>query len=235
MASLLAPERILCGRDIVGIDPASRTVTDARGETMAYERLVLSLPLPTIVSLLVDPPATLIEAAQNLVYTSIYVINVGVEGPPPPWTLLRFPADHVGFYRLSVPSAYAPESAPDGHVALVAEISHHPTRYPVTPGEALEDVRTGLARLGVVPRAERVVVERLTDIRFGHVVWSHRTGASVRLILDYLNSQSIYTCGKYGLWRDMLMTHSMISGIEVARRIDGSRRGASVPAEPLAV
>jgi protoporphyrinogen oxidase len=228
LARLLPTEAVRCGSEIVEIDADAHEVWLSDGESVAYEELVLSLPLPEIVRLLRDPPGDIVAAARDLVYTSIHVVSLGVEGAiETPWTFMRFPGDRVPFYRVSIPSHYADDGAPPGHAVAVAEVSHHPARHRVDADTALRGARDALTELGVVGRHARVVVERVDDIRYGHVVYNHRTRAAVRTVLDHLGSCSISMCGKYGLWQDMLMAGSIVSGMDVARRIDQKTRSSS--------
>jgi protoporphyrinogen oxidase len=227
LSCLLPTNSVRCETEIVEIDAERKQLDLSHDGTVSYEQLVLTLPLPEIVRLLKDPPGSLLAAAENLVYTSIYVISLGVEEPlATPWTFIRFPGDALPFYRVSVPSLYSTDSAPEGHGVVVAEVSHHPTRHRLEPGEAADGARRGLTELGILRRGQRILVEWVHDIRYGHVVYNHRTRESVRTVLEYLNRRSIYTCGKYGLWQDMLMTGSIMTGMDVARRIgDGVEPG----------
>jgi protoporphyrinogen oxidase len=220
LARLLPPGSVRCHSEIVEIDARMKRLTLQSGRTMSYEQLVLSLPLPEVIARLKDPPGAMRAAAQDLVHTSIYAISFGVEGPiEVPWTLIRLPGNRHPFYRVSFPSRYAPDNALQGHEVVVVETSHHPARHQLAPDEALREGRRGLTDLGVLRPGQRIVVETVRDIPYGHVVHNHRTRASIRLVLDYLSARSISTCGKYGLWKDMLMTGSILSGMEAARRI----------------
>jgi protoporphyrinogen oxidase len=217
---LLPQDAVHCGRELREIDVARKRLVFASGPDCSYESLVLSLPLPKIVELLVGAPSWLTRAASDLVFTSIHVVNVGVEGDlEAPGTILRFPESRVGFYRLSFPSRYAKSSAPEGCTSVVGELSHHPRRHPMTRLEARDIFFEGLAHLGIMGPGRKILAESIYTIPYGHVVYTHRTKDSVRRILEYLEGVSIYTCGKYGRWQDMLMTDSILSGMEVARQM----------------
>lgn len=219
MARLLPETSVCYGSEVVEIRPEAKLVILANGESVRYRHLVLSLPLPETVALIGNPPPEIRRAAANLIYTSIYVINAGVEGPVPPWTLLRVPDAEVGFYRVSFPTQYAADCAPSGLSTVVGEVSHHPTRYPLSSREAGRLFRAGLERLGIVRHGQRFVFEHIRDIRYGHIVYNSATQAGIQLILEYLSTHAISACGKYGLWRDMLIPQSILSGMNAAQSI----------------
>ena len=219
MAKLLPESAIRYGRKLVEIDPRSKSLTFLDGTAASYEHLVLSLPLPEIVALIKQSPREVRSAAEDLVYTSIYVLSAGIDGPIPPWFLLRIPDSGLAFYRLSFPSHYSPGSAPEGKAIVVAEIGHHPVRHPLSPGDARKEFDRGLRRMGILQPGQKILVETLRDIRYGHVLYNHATRASIRLILEYLRAGSIFTCGKYGQWRDILIPESILTGMAAAREI----------------
>jgi protoporphyrinogen oxidase len=208
------------------IDPRSKKLAFLDGTVEEYEHLVLSLPLPEIVSLLKDAPREVRSAAENLVYTSIYVLSAGIEGPAPPWFLLRIPDSAVPFYRLSFPSHYSPGSAPEGKTIVVGEISHHPVRHSLSASDAWHQFDQGLRRMGILRPGQKILVEAVRDIQYGHVVYNHSSRASIRVILEYLRGNSIFTCGKYGQWRDMLIPQSILTGMAAAREIAAIAGGA---------
>jgi hypothetical protein len=84
-------------------------------------------------------------------------------------------------------------------------------------------LQKGLEGLSILRRGQRIVVETVRDIRYGHILYNRRTRASMRVILDYLRGHSILVCGKYGAWKDMLIPESIQSGIAAARETVGAR------------
>ena len=232
MAAMLPDRSLHYGTEVKEIDLRAKRLQMSSGATVDYEHLVLSLSLPAIVGLIKDAPAALTQAANDLVYASIHVVNFGIEGAVPPWAFMRFPRNEVGFYRVSFPSSYASDSSPEGASIAVAEVSHHQSRYPVSPREARDVCLRGLTHLGLIGKNQKILVETVHGIRYGHVIYNSRTEKSVRFVLDHLNSHSVFTCGKYGLWKDMLMTDSMSTGIEAAHAVM-ARHMAEIPAEAV--
>jgi len=219
MAKLLPEGSLRYGARLSAIDSHLKVLTFTSGAVESYGRLVLSLRLPEIVALLKEPPPEVRRAAENLLYTSIYVVNAGIDGPVPPWFLLRIPDPALPFYRLSFPSHYSPGSAPQGALIVVAEISHHPVRYPLSPDDARREFVRGLRQMGILQPCQEMLVETIRNIPYGHVLYNQATRASIQSMLEYLRAASIFTCGEYGLWRDMLIPQSILTGMAAAAEI----------------
>ena len=227
LAALLPGGSLCCCHEVVEVDLRARRLAFAHGPSIRFENLVLSLPLPQIIDLINDPPIPVLEAACNLIWTSIYVVSLGIEGPVPALSFIRFPGPDVPFYRMSFPSVYAGDSAPGGASSAVMEVAHHPVRHKLSRQQVIGQCRDGLARLGLLARGQPPRTEHLHDIRYGHIVYNRDTERSVRFIREWLAQHSVFTCGKYGEWRDMLMPHAILSGMHVADRVKVAASAAS--------
>ncbi len=219
MLHRLPPTRLHLQHDLLEIDPLQKQVVFANGRSEYFSSLVLSLPLPEVVARLQNPPPAILEAAKHLVYSSLYVLNVGIDSPSRlPWAIARIPKQDVCFYRVSVPSNYSKASVPDGLSSLTVEVAHHEQRHPLSTLEARRLIYQDLGRLGILAAPQQVVVEWLHNIRYGHVVYTAKTRPALALIFSYLSQHGIYCCGKYGEWRDMLMPHAIESGAAAAHK-----------------
>ena len=117
VARLLPRERVRCGRRVVAIDAASKTVTLADGNTIIYASLITTLPLDVTLGMVGAPG----ELKRGLVYSSTHVIGVGVRGPCPlpgaSWFYFLEP--DAPFYRATVFSNYADANCPPAGAELV--------------------------------------------------------------------------------------------------------------------
>jgi protoporphyrinogen oxidase len=185
-----------------------------------FEHLVLSLPLPEIIARLKNHPKAILEAAEQLIYSSLYILNLGLKIPAKPsWAIARIPKHEIDFYRISVPTHYSKANAPEGSSCLTIEVGHHEQRYPLNETEVRQRIYKGLNLLGILKSQHDVTTEWLHNIRYGHIIYGHKTRAALELIVAYLNQHRVYSCGKYGEWRDMLMPDAIQSGINVAQGI----------------
>lgn len=202
------------------IDLQKKQVTFANRRQVFFGHLVLSLPLPEIILLLKNVPKAITEAAEQLVYSSLYILNLGIDRPlSPPWAIGRIPRQDTDFYRVTIPTHYSKACAPNGSDSLTVEVAHHEQRYPLSEQEARQRIYAGLKQLGILTSPDHIAVEWLHNVRYGHIIYSHKTRAALELIFSYLNENGVYGCGKYGEWRDMLMSHAMQSGINTAQQI----------------
>ena len=220
MLNTLPAEQIYYDHALFEIDLQKKLVTFTNNRKENFEYLVLSVPLPECIFLLKDAPKNLLEAAEHLIYSSIYVLNIGIEGKlPQSWGIARLPRKDVEFYRVSVPSHYSKNSVPEGCSSLTVEVAHHNHRYPLNEIDVRRRIYWGLKHLDILKSESDVNVEWLHNIPYGHIIYDQKTRSALELIFGYLTQHGIYNCGKYGEWRDMLMNHSVESGMRVAQQI----------------
>ncbi len=100
-------------------------VGDGQREVRAG-RLISSIPLQALIEVLHDVPFTVAEAVKNLRYNSVASIFIGIRGQVPPYSWVYIPDPETGLMnRISFPSNYSPEVAPEGHGAILAEITYN--------------------------------------------------------------------------------------------------------------
>ena len=220
MASTLPSAQLHFQHSLIEIDLQAKQVSFANQRQEFFQHLVLSLPLPEIILRLKNPPKAILEAAQQLIYSSLYILNLGIAHPATQsWAIARIPKRDVDFYRVSIPTHYSKVNAPDGFSCLTIEVAHHEQRYPLTETEVRQRIYAGLKHLNILQSSTEVATEWLYNVRYAHIIYGHKTRAALELIFAYLKQHGVYSCGKYGEWRDMLMPHSMQSGIDTAQRI----------------
>lgn len=225
VAARLPPERLRFGQQVEGIDLARRTVTLGTGETHRFQTLISSLPLDRLIAIAGDVPPPVRDAAARLVYSSVYVIGVGLEGSKPDelrrkcW--MYFPEPSSPYYRVTVFSNYSPRNVPAGDCwSLMAEVCD--TRHAGVDGRGLKTrVLDAMQRDGLVPRGAKVVS-----------FWQHREERGyptpflgrdevLRTIAAELESRGVYSRGRFGAWKYEVSNqdHSFMQGVELVDRL----------------
>lgn len=220
LASRLPRATLRTGATLAEVDVARRFATLTDGTRVHFDALVFSLPLTVMMTLIKDVPVSVRHAARQLDYASTYLVRLGFAGElVGPRGIIRFPESDFPFYRLSFPATYARDSVPAGCDSVIAEVGHHPGRYRLSSGQALDRTQNALVELGIVRSAASIAVADVRNVAVSHIVSRANARRAAEHLLAWLEENHVYGCGKYGEWKDMLMPASMLSGIRVARHV----------------
>jgi protoporphyrinogen oxidase len=189
------------GKRAVGIDPKSRTVGFADGDSVGYERLLSTLPLNQAM----DMAGLSVEAPADP-HSSVLVVNVGARKGP------RCPDDHwlyysnsksgfhrVGFYS-GVDRHFLPRSAQSKNDGVSIYVER---AYPAGARPSDSESRTytdavvqELRDLGFIAEAD-VADPTWIDVAY---TWSRPQSKWREAALRRLQDHGIYQVGRYGRW-----------------------------------
>lgn len=206
------------------ITPDKKIVEFKNGDTVKYERLISSLPLPSIIDMIEGVPQQVINAAKDLDHNSIVCVNLGVDRPnitPYHW-LYFYEKDYI-FHRISFPMNTSEKTAPPGTSSVCCEIAHSKHRaLPVRGREALiEQTRKDLVKCGILKEDDKILTKQLLGIRYAYVIYDLNHRKNIDVIHAYLKSIDIYPCGRFGEWEYFNMDHSIMSGKRTAEELTG--------------
>ncbi|MDI7269177.1 MAG: FAD-dependent oxidoreductase [Myxococcota bacterium] len=193
-----------------------RRIVHAAGEAIPYRALVSTIPLPTLVSLLADPPARVRAAASGLRHVGLRYLDVAMERAPGNdfhWTYVperRFP-----FYRVGAYSNFSAALAPRGAGSLYVEMT---SRAPAPAARLAGRAIPGLIEMGLLRRASDVRFVRARWIPHAYVVYDHRWERAVGMLHPFLEENGIFSRGRYGRWEYSSMEDALLAGREAAAR-----------------
>ncbi len=105
------------------IDPRARTIT-FDDETVPFEALVSTMPLPALVGLLTDAPPAVRAAASRLRCTHLHYLDLALNGPcGVPYHWIYVPEERYPFYRVGSYSNFSPAMAPPNKASLYVELA----------------------------------------------------------------------------------------------------------------
>jgi len=218
----LARGPILCGREVVRIEPAQRCVTTADGRQVRYRSLVNSLPLPVLLGLIDGLPPALAGAMQRLRAQSVTMLHIGArrsgDALPAHWTY--FPDPEVPFYRMTRLEQITPDMCPEGATALMLEC-------PGTEVPEQDKVLDLLTRLGVLRERGDVDEYRSRVIPYAYVLFLKGFRETVNAAMGFLDECGIHSTGRYGGWQYLNIEKTIESGLQVARRLTPPNSGTS--------
>ncbi len=188
------------GQTVVRVDPEDRTLHLHGGATLHWDRLVSTIPLNELLSLLPDAPDEQRAAAARLQALPLALVLV-IVGHPVDGPIQRvysadpdYPAHKTA---LNHNSSDHLRTLPQ-HV-IVAEVSSLPEKS-LSPQTLQRAVVHHLARLGLISSPAVVRATELVSVPYGYPVPTHDRDAIVAGLKAWLAERGIHTVGRFGEW-----------------------------------
>ena len=219
--------------EVVGIDPAERVVAFANGHRQPYGALISSIPLPVLVPLVATTPAAVLEASRRLSFTSVVIVNVGVDrNTLSDAHISYFYDEDVAFARLNFPHLLSSRNTPPGAGSIQAEIYVSERYKPLTvsPEAMIPRVLDDLHRTGVLARGDQILHADAHLARFANVIYDTDRAPALADIQPFLRQAGLLACGRYGEWNHDWTDESYLSGERAAAAVlDDSLNAPSTP------
>ncbi|MCJ1244879.1 hypothetical protein MMC30_002080 [Trapelia coarctata] len=228
------------------VDAEGKKVTLEDGKTIAYEKLVTTMAVDSLVEKMGD--TELIDLSKGLYYSSTHVIGVGIRGERPEtigdkcW--LYFPEDDCPFYRATIFSNYSPNNQPPASKSLptlqlasgeapksksaqpgpywsiMLEVSESSMK-PVDNKNLLRDCIQGLVSTEMLKPGDEIVSTYHRRFGHGYPTPSLEREGVLKQLLPKLQAKDIYSRGRFGSWRYEVgnQDHSFMLGVEAADHI----------------
>jgi protoporphyrinogen oxidase len=228
--------RIHHGHRATAIRTHDRAIVFNGGERVVPYRLLLSsIPLPELVALLDDVPASVREATGRLRHNSIAVVNVGVGRAAlsdKHW--VHFPDPGISFFRIAFPNNFAEGLSPPGTGMIQTEVAYDKAAPP-DRASLVDAVVRDLRRVGVLAAADEIAFADVRWLPYGYVIHDRHRKQAVETIHAHLASIGIHAFGRYGSWEYFWSDDAILDGrraAELALRAApaGSARAAAASA-----
>lgn len=202
----------------VEIDPRARSVLFSDGVRRHYSELVSSVPLPTLIGMIKDVPASVRESADRLRHTQLLCVNLVINRPRLTdlhWFYIY--DSEIEASRVSVVSNLGQESAAAQKTALQAEIFRRSDES-VNVEQLVENTIEHLTKTLGFTRGE---IETVSPVLTPHayIVSDLHRAVSVQHIHDWLSSQGIHCTGLLGKWKFIWSDAAFRDGVDTARTI----------------
>ncbi len=215
---------------VVSIDLDAREVILEENARVPYDVLLNTTPLDQLVRSLQSEradavPDTVRHHAAQLRHSSSCIVGVGINQPSPSgkcW--MYFPEADCPFYRVTYLSNYSADVVPDAtrQYSLLAEISRSPVK-PVDSSRVIEETIRGMINTQLLRERDQddIVDTHLIEREYTYPTPGLERDAALATVLPWLETQQIYSRGRFGAWRYEVgnMDHSVAQGVEWANRI----------------
>jgi protoporphyrinogen oxidase len=205
---------------VTSIDAKNKLIRFGNGKTVEYDEVISSIPLPELVSNIIeDVPEDVVEAGKKLACTSCIIVNIGVDRDDfteAVWTYFYDP--EIIFTRLSFPHLMSPNNVPPGCGSIQAEIYFSDKYRPVDrkPEDCIEPVIEDLIRCGLINEEDEILHKSTLFIKYANVIFDLDRQEALKSVHGYLDDIGIRYCGRYGDWGYQWTDQAFKSGEEAA-------------------
>jgi len=201
------------------IDLKKKEITINGKDRLGFDALVATIPLPEMAKIIKPLPASLLGNFKKLRWNSIFNLNLGLEGScqgNKHW--VYFPHKGVSFFRVGFFHNFSDYLAPRGKSSLYVEVSYSKNK-PINKRRIVRQIVNDLRGAGIISKKNRILVSDINDIKYGYPIYDQNYSSATGLIREFLLSNNIITCGRYGWWKYMSMEDTILDGKRTAEII----------------
>ena len=212
----LDSSRVLCGRELVSVDPESRTAVDNMGQRYHFDYLINSSPLNSFLPLFSN---SRYDALKNrLSYNKVLVFNLGFSKKSPMkdehW--IYIPEKDANYYRIG----FYDNILDADKLSMYIEIGY-PRDAVIDVDAQLEFTLQNLRRHGILEADNclKAYSAIIMDPAYVHI--STDVDRSIKQLKQELSGYGIYTIGRYGGWTYCSMEDCMLEAKQLCEAIQG--------------
>lgn len=204
------------GRSPLGLDPVRREL-HLEGETLRYETLVSTLPLPSLLHLISEPSTALAARAAQLRATPLRYLDLAIDAPARSelhWVYLP-EARHL-CYRIGCYSNFSPAMVPEGKSSYYVELVDRaePDLDVVVP-----TILATLREIGLIRAGDALAFARARWLDPAYVIFDAHHAAATTELHEQLTTRRIVSTGRYGGWNYSSMEDALRFGRDAAERV----------------
>jgi protoporphyrinogen oxidase len=168
-------------------------------ETLQADRIICTIPVQHLLPCLEGVPEAVTSACRSLVYNSLACITIGIKGALPPVSWMYIPDKKLGMTnRISFPSNFSRNAAPEGCSSILAEITYQPGDEVASLPDAtlIEEVTRMLEEMGICTR-DRIIFSAVNRQPFAYVVYDLAYQKNIAAVRDYCTRIGIPLVGRF--------------------------------------
>lgn len=204
---------------VVKIDLAKKQVKLTSGDSVSFDLLVSTIPLPEMPFLIGGLPKEVGALFKKLKWNSIFNLNLGLKKndlTARHWVYL--PQKEISFFRVGFFHNFSSSLVPAGKHSLYAEVAYSKNK-PVDKNKIISQSIKDLKKINILRAQEDILVQDINDIKYGYPIYDFNYRLAREGIVKFLAQNNIISCGRYGSWRYMSMEDVLLEGKNVAGQI----------------
>lgn len=215
-------DRIRTGFKVTGVMKTGDgwIVTDGTDQ-ISTDRVISTLPLQTLLTCMNHIPPQISEAISDLKYNSIVCIGIGLEGETLPFSWMYLPErGTLDANRISFPSNFSSNVAPQGCSSILAEITYNSGDEidQMSDSDLVKKTISSMATSGILdPNLVRTTLA--ARHKFAYVVYDLNWQKNIRTIREYFNSIDLHLVGRFSEFEYLNMDGIIRSALEFERAL----------------
>mgnify|MGYP003433468569 FL=1 len=192
----------------------NKTIEFSDGSIVKYNKAVSTVPLQTII--LNSDRDDLKALAKELVFTSVYTVNLVIRGTLPDTHWMYFPNKDLSFYRISFPKNYFKKSTPADEQIIAVEVGsrNHNLSIEEIERKVVEEIK----QMPIFKIDELVFVHSI-KIPVAYCIYEPKRPAIINQLMGELEAAGIYQSGRYGKWEYAGMQDAIMDGKVMSEKL----------------
>ena len=189
-------------------------------ETIEADRIISTIPVQHLLAALPGVPQEVKAACDALTYNSLVCVNIGVKGSVPDYSWLYIPDPALGkTNRISFPSQYSRHVAPQGHSAILAEITHQPgdAVAGMSDTELVREVTGTITAMGLA-KPKDITYTSVVRQPYAYVVYDIRYQENIAKVREYCAAVGIPLVGRFSQFEYLNMDGCLRSVLDFVRQ-----------------
>jgi protoporphyrinogen oxidase len=198
------------------INNSEKVLSFENGDSCSYKFLLNTLPLPYLIRIMKTVPENVRAAANKLITTSIDLISVGFKedliGKDKLWFYIY--DEDIYACRAYSPSVKSKDNVPLGCSSIQFEIYSQGQMSKYSSEDLFDNTKYALSKLNIASENQILFMQR-DKVEYANVIFYNGMEADRKLVLDFLFSEGIRSCGRFGEWAYLWSNQSLLSGYNV--------------------
>jgi protoporphyrinogen oxidase len=215
--------RLRLGDAAVAIDWRKRRLQTANAESISWQQIVSTLPLPKLLAMLPEVPDAVRDDVARLQALPVSLVLVALDSRlDTAMQRVYCPGPEVPGHKIVINHNSSADLRSRPCHGIQVEISGH-QGVGVADGKLTEQVLDGLLAIGLLRSRDPVRSTRVVNLPYGYPVPTHDRGASVARVRSWLAGVGIRSVGRFGEWAyinsDEALHRGLCVGAELARSV----------------
>ncbi|MDR1952835.1 MAG: NAD(P)-binding protein [Elusimicrobiota bacterium] len=166
-----------------------------------YCKIISTQPIVELIKQISNVPPKVKEAAKKLKFSNVRCVNIGIKSKNGIPAILKnkhwiyMPEPSLPFYRVGIYSNVNKNMSPKNSYSFYIEFSSQNNEY-----KKSANVINDLKKIGFISKTDEIASINVVDMPYAYVIFDANKDKALKIINEFLNSNNIYSIGRYGAW-----------------------------------